>query len=98
MLWCFITPILGAVIADQHLGRMRTITYASVAYIAGLAVLVASSRFDAGASLLGLLLAMALVGVGTGGIRPNVNSLVAEQYQPPTTPLRKLASGEVVLI
>ncbi|RYP55828.1 hypothetical protein DL770_010877 [Monosporascus sp. CRB-9-2] len=98
MPWCFITPIAGAVVADQYLGTLRTIMGASAAYVVGLLILITSSGLEPGPALAGLLLAMVFIGIGTGGIRPNVNSLVAEQYKPPSNPLRKLPTGEIVYV
>lgn len=43
ILWCYITPIFWAIIADQYLGRLRTITFSAVFYITGLLILCASS-------------------------------------------------------
>ncbi|KAH7344324.1 POT family-domain-containing protein, partial [Pyrenochaeta sp. MPI-SDFR-AT-0127] len=99
-LWCFVTPILGAIVADQRLGRLRTILYASSFYLVGLLVVFITSfpAFDCHVTALGLLVGMLLIGIGTGGIRPNVNSLVAEQYTV-TNPFRRtLESGESVIV
>jgi POT family proton-dependent oligopeptide transporter len=73
--WCCLTPVLGAILADQYLGRPKTISYASTVYFAGLLILLSSSfpSFSYGASLFGLVTATLFIGFGTGGIRPNVN-------------------------
>jgi POT family proton-dependent oligopeptide transporter len=99
--WCYVTPIVGAIIADQYLGRRATITHASRIYAVGLFMLFVSSLSVFGNNdvpLLALLAAMLLIGIGAGGIRPNVNSLVAEQYRPADQPVHKLATGENVCI
>lgn len=98
MLWCFLTPLLGSVVADQYWGRVRTITYASLAYVCGLIMVVISSQLEPTAALATLAIAMFCIGIGTGGIRPNVNALLAEQYKPPPNPIRRLASGELVRV
>lgn len=98
---CFLTPIAGAVVADQYLGRLYTILYSSGFYIMGLLVLVASSLPAAkehGLALLGLLLAMLLLAIGAGGIKPSVGSLIAEQYTEPDNKVRTLNTGESVLL
>jgi POT family proton-dependent oligopeptide transporter len=101
MMWCFVTPVAGAVIAEQYLGRLRTITYASLIYICGLSILVLSSLpviHDRGLSFSGMVLSLFLIGIGTGGIKTNVNSLIAEQYTGPKEAVRVLKSGEKVLV
>ncbi|KAH6644175.1 peptide transporter-like protein PTR2 [Boeremia exigua] len=83
-LWCYVTPLLGAVVADAWLGRYRTIKYFSAVYMAGIAVLVASSTpwsVQRGWALPGLVVAMGVVGLGTGGIKSNVSPLIAEQVR-----------------
>uniref|UniRef100_A0A8C5J9X0 Solute carrier family 15 member 1 n=1 Tax=Junco hyemalis TaxID=40217 RepID=A0A8C5J9X0_JUNHY len=43
---CYLTPILGAIIADSWLGKFKTILYLSIVYIIGQAVLTVSSIND----------------------------------------------------
>lgn len=100
-MWCFVTPVVGAVVAEQYLGRLRTITYASLIYICGLSVLVLSSlpvAHDRELAFPGMLLSLLLIGIGTGGIKTNVNSLIAEQYTGPKGAVRVLKSGEKVVV
>ena len=78
-----LAPIVSALAADQYLGRLRTILCALSFYAAGLMVPVASSAPAAsenGLGVAGLLLVMLLLGIGAGGIKPNVNVLMVEQY------------------
>ncbi|KNG87012.1 oligopeptide transporter [Aspergillus nomiae NRRL 13137] len=99
--WCYVTPIFGAIIADQYIGRKATITHASRVYAVGLFILFGSSLSvfkNSDVSILALLAAMLLIGIGAGGIRPNVNSLIAEQYQPADQPVHKLDTGETISI
>ncbi|KAI1113275.1 hypothetical protein F5Y14DRAFT_462656 [Nemania sp. NC0429] len=44
MLWCFLMPLLGSVIADQYWGRVPTVTNASIVYICGSVMVVTSSQ------------------------------------------------------
>jgi POT family proton-dependent oligopeptide transporter len=85
---------------DQYLGRLKTIVYSSVVYMVGLVILLASSLpwVDCRVSLSGLIAAMITIGFGTRGIRPNVNSLVAEQYTATKGSVRTLKSGERVIV
>ncbi len=101
LLWCFVTPLVGAAVADQYLGRVKTIAYSSMLYLFGLVILVASSlpgSHDIGISFLGLILALFLIGIGTGGIKANMSSLIAEQYVGPKEAICTLKSGESVIV
>ncbi|KAF9535178.1 peptide/h+ symporter protein [Crepidotus variabilis] len=97
----YITPILGAIIADSKWGRYKTIMVFSIVCLLGHVILVSSAS---PASLknpdtaMGILaLAIVVMGVGAGAIKSNVSPMVAEQYQ---GKLRKatLKSGETVLM
>jgi POT family proton-dependent oligopeptide transporter len=99
--WCNITPIFGAIIADQYLGRFNTIVYHSLVYILGLIVLFVTSlpvAIHHDAALGGLITAMILIGLGTGGIKSNVSPLVAEQLTSKKQVIRTLKSGERVIV
>ena len=98
--WCYVTPILGGIIADQYLGKYNTIFCFSLVYIAGLIILFCTSlpvAIEHGASLGGLVTAMVVVGLGTGGIKSNISPLIAEQV---TSKARvdTLKSGERVIV
>lgn len=43
-------------------------------------------------------MAMLLLAIGAGGIKPNVNVLIAEQYQEPKSKVRTLKTGEKVVL
>jgi len=82
--WCYVTPILGAVIADQYLGKYNTIVIFCCVYIVGLLVLTLTSlpvALDHGAGLGGFIVAVIIIGLGTGGIKSNVAPLIADQYK-----------------
>ncbi|KAJ3491956.1 hypothetical protein NLG97_g5494 [Lecanicillium saksenae] len=100
LLWCYLTPILGAVAADQYLGRVKTIVLASTLYVAGLLSLcisASSAAHGAESSRLTLVIALFLIGIGTGGIKANVSALVAEQYTKGDT-VRMNSSGEEEIV
>ncbi|XP_072974778.1 protein NRT1/ PTR FAMILY 8.1-like isoform X2 [Typha angustifolia] len=91
---CYITPLLGAFIADAYFGRYWTIATFMIVYIFGLTLLTMS------ASVKGLkpyycqngvcdptktqtalvFLALYLIALGTGGIKPCVSSFGADQF------------------
>lgn len=80
---CYLTPIGGAILADQFWGKYKTILLACIVYALGLLVLVLSSlppSIEAGVAFPGLIIAMIILGFGTGGVKSNVSPLMAEQY------------------
>lgn len=99
--WCYCSPILGAIVADQYLGRYKTITLFSLIYLVGNAVLFFTSlppSIEAGAALPGLIISLICIGLGTGGIKANVSPLIAEQYQETQPRVKVLKSGERVIV
>ncbi|CAL1598351.1 unnamed protein product [Knipowitschia caucasica] len=89
---CYLTPILGAVIADSWLGKFKTIIYLSIVYAAGQIVLAVSAihditdndrdgvpdnmTFHVALSMVGLI----LIALGTGGIKPCVAAFGGDQF------------------
>lgn len=79
-----VTPIFGAIIADQYLGKYNTILIFCIVYIVGLLVLTCTSipsALDHGAGLGGFIVSVIIIGLGTGGIKSNVAPLIADQYK-----------------
>ena len=99
--WCYVTPVAGAIIADQYLGKYKTILCSSVVYIAGLLILFLTSlptAINHGAALGGLVASMVVLGIGTGGIKSNVSPLIAEQMLHTKPFVKTLKSGERVIV
>lgn len=98
--WCYITPILGAWIADTYLGKYNTICVFCGIYILGILVLFVTSLPSVAThsvSLGGFIAAVIIIGLGTGGVKSNVSPLIADQI-PKTKPVIKvLKSGERVV-
>uniref|UniRef100_A0A4W5PD70 Solute carrier family 15 member 1 n=1 Tax=Hucho hucho TaxID=62062 RepID=A0A4W5PD70_9TELE len=90
---CYLTPILGAVVADSWLGKFKTIIYLSIVYAIGQVVMAVSAIHDITdtdrdgtpdnltlhivLSMVGLL----LIALGTGGIKPCVAAFGGDQFQ-----------------
>jgi len=69
----YLSPVLGGYLADAVLGRYRTILAFNAIYTAGALALVGGALSAAPAARDGLLfLGLALVAVGTGGIKANI--------------------------
>ncbi|NXA24043.1 S15A1 protein, partial [Ibidorhyncha struthersii] len=89
---CYLTPILGALIADSWLGKFKTIVSLSIVYTIGQAVMSVSSINDLtdqnrdgspdnipvhiALSMIGLI----LIALGTGGIKPCVSAFGGDQF------------------
>ncbi|XP_040382636.1 protein NRT1/ PTR FAMILY 8.1-like [Oryza brachyantha] len=90
---CYITPLIGAFLADAYMGRFWTIASFMIIYILGLALLTMASSVrglvpacDGGtchpteAQTGVVFLALYLIALGTGGIKPCVSSFGADQF------------------
>ncbi|XP_071598455.1 solute carrier family 15 member 1 [Heliangelus exortis] len=90
---CYLTPILGALIADSWLGKFKTIVSLSIVYTIGQAITSVSSISDLtdydhngspdnksvhiALSMTGLI----LIALGTGGIKPCVAAFGGDQFE-----------------
>lgn len=92
---CYITPLIGAVLADAYWGRYWTIAVFSIIYSIGMATLTLSASVpalkpppclesicpDASLSQYAIFfLGLYLIALGTGGIKPCVSSFGADQF------------------
>ncbi|KAL5709214.1 hypothetical protein ACHQM5_019926 [Ranunculus cassubicifolius] len=90
---CYLTPLIGAYLADATMGRYLTIAIFSSIYFCGMALLTCSAlipvlkpvcenghchpkSFQAAV----MYLALYLIAIGTGGIKPCVSSFGADQF------------------
>ncbi|MEN8261567.1 MAG: POT family MFS transporter [Pseudomonadota bacterium] len=70
----YLTPILGALLADGFLGKYRTIILLSLVYCLGHLALAADD------TRVGLLVGQFLIALGAGGIKPCVSAHVGDQF------------------
>lgn len=96
------TPLLGGYLADQFWGRYRTIMYAIVCALVGHVILIVSALPPVIAHPNGAIAAfsigLVIMGMGTGGFKPNISPLIAEQYQETRMYIKTLDSGERVIV
>ncbi|KAJ3144810.1 peptide transporter ptr2 [Geranomyces michiganensis] len=87
--FAYATPLLGAVVADQWLGKFKTILSFSVIYLAGFLLLTITSiptgtdedgfHIYSGAAFPGYVISLIIIGTGTGGIKSVVSPMCADQ-------------------
>ncbi|XP_067459736.1 solute carrier family 15 member 1 [Thunnus thynnus] len=89
---CYLTPILGAIVADSWLGKFKTIVYLSIVYAIGQVAMAVSAIHDITDSdrdgtpdniTLHVVLSMVglfLIALGTGGIKPCVAAFGGDQF------------------
>lgn len=75
---CYLTPLLGSYLADACVGKFVTILTFNAIYLVGLLGL-AGFAFDN--NVPGVIVGLFLLAVGTGGIKPNISPLGAEQIE-----------------
>ncbi|PIA60804.1 hypothetical protein AQUCO_00300374v1 [Aquilegia coerulea] len=97
LLWsgtCYITPLVGAFLADAYFGRYWIIAVFSMIYVFGMAMLTSTASFPwikPSCDIKGIcnpktfqtdlmFIALYLIALGTGGIKPCVSSFGADQF------------------
>jgi POT family proton-dependent oligopeptide transporter len=82
--WSYMTPIFGAIIADEYLGRFNTIFIAIAFSIVGHILLIVSALptvLASGNAVAPFMLGVIVLGFGTGAFKANISPLIAEQYR-----------------
>jgi POT family proton-dependent oligopeptide transporter len=74
----YLTPFLGALLADIFIGKYRTIIGLSIVYCGGHAALAGMGLF--GNSPWWLMAGLGLIALGSGGIKPCVSAHVGDQF------------------
>jgi POT family proton-dependent oligopeptide transporter len=70
---CYLLPLLGGFLADRYFGKYWTIVGFSVFYVIGLFILAVPHQTA-------LLIALALMALGSGVIKPNISTLMGLTY------------------
>ncbi|KAJ8118078.1 hypothetical protein OPT61_g871 [Boeremia exigua] len=82
--WAYTTPIIGAIIADEYLGRFNTIFIAIAFSIIGHILLIVSAIpnvLTGDNAIVPFILGVIVLGFGTGAFKANISPLIAEQYK-----------------
>jgi POT family proton-dependent oligopeptide transporter len=83
----YLTPLLGGWLADRYWGRYRTILWISFFYVLGHLTL---AFWETRA---GLVAGLALITLGSGGIKPSVSAFVGDQFTPDQASLMQRVYG-----
>ena len=83
LMFVYMTPFLGGLIADQWIGYRRSILIGGVVFIAGYLMLAMGS-------LAAFYAALVMVFIGNGFFKPNISTIVGNFY-PAGSPLRDAA-------
>ncbi|KAJ6617114.1 POT family-domain-containing protein [Mycena sp. CBHHK59/15] len=98
----YITSFGGAVVADGWLGRYKSLKLFASVYIIGVGILFVTSlptSLDHGAGLGGLIASIIVIGIGAGGMKPNLAPFMADQCvaAAPLT-IKTTSKGERVIV
>jgi len=100
--WSYVTPLLGAYIADTYLGRYKTIMISIAVCLVGHVLLIVTAIppviVHPNGSLACLVVAMIVMGLGTGGFKSNLSPLIAEQQRSLKPFVRVAKNGERVVV
>lgn len=91
---CYVTPLIGAFLADAFMGRYWTIAIFSIIYVLGMTLFTLSASLNGlkpvcdekgschatSAQVAVCFLALYMIALGTGGIKPCVSSFGADQF------------------
>ncbi|KAG6888584.1 hypothetical protein C0995_007266 [Termitomyces sp. Mi166 len=102
LLRCYVTPLLGAYIADTYLGRFNTICIAVAIALLGHIILIVSAVpgfiENSNGALVTFVIALIVMGLGTGLFKSNISPLIAEQYKRTRLFVITTKKGERVIV
>lgn len=95
-------PLFGAYVADNYLGRFKTIAFALAIDLVGYVVLVISAIppviKNPNGSIAVFIIGIITMGFGTGGFKPRVNPLIVDQFEMDVMTVKTLKTGERVIV
>ena len=98
----YVIPLFGAYIADTYWGRYKTICVSVAIALFGHVLLIISAVPGVidhpDGALACFVIALIVMGLGTGGFKANISPLVAEQYKKTKMFTRYTKSGEKVVV
>ncbi|PPR00874.1 hypothetical protein CVT24_000342 [Panaeolus cyanescens] len=99
--WAYVAPLFGAYLADTYWGRYKTICVGLAVSLLGHVLLIVCSVpgvIDSKGAIGAFIIAVIIMGIGTGMFKANISPLVAEQYK--TTKMFVIISkgGERVIV
>ncbi|GMR51173.1 hypothetical protein PMAYCL1PPCAC_21368, partial [Pristionchus mayeri] len=79
----YMTPVLGAILADGYIGKFWTIFFVSIVYASGQVMLALGSTQNWNSTMHPWLdlAGLAVIALGTGGIKPCVSAFGADQFE-----------------
>jgi dipeptide/tripeptide permease len=90
----YFMPLFGAWLSDKLIGRYYTILYVSLVYCLGNGVLACSGLLQTvDAKIICLCAGLALIALGSGGIKPCVSAFMGDQFKPDQSHLLQKAYG-----
>jgi len=100
--WVYVIPLFGAYIADTRWGRYKTVCWSVAIALVGHVLLIISAVpgviENSHGSLACFIVALVIMGLGTGGFKANISPLVAEQYKKTKCFIATTSSGERVVV
>ena len=98
----YVIPLFGAYIADTRWGRYKTVCVAVGIALVGHVLLIISAIpgviEKTNGALACFVIAVIVMGIGTGGFKANVSPLVAEQYKKSKLFIGQTSTGERVIV
>ncbi|WFD35191.1 hypothetical protein MCUN1_002041 [Malassezia cuniculi] len=100
--WVYCTPLLGAYIADEYIGRFNTIVLAVFIALIGHVLLIIAAipsvLDDINGAYACFIIAIVVMGLGTGMFKSNCSVLIVDQMRIKTQTVAVLKTGERVII
>ncbi|KAE8441308.1 hypothetical protein EG329_005538 [Mollisiaceae sp. DMI_Dod_QoI] len=100
--WAYIMPLLGAYMADQFWGRLKTIQVSIGIAILGHIILITSALppviVHPNGAIAAFAIGIIVMGVGVGGFKSNISPLIAEQCTETVMKIKVTPKGERVIM